>query len=125
MDQLGNIFDSLVDEMATGMADNDLVRFVFQSRSLDCPISLPFMPRHELNAERVMGEAQHLLHSNVQVSLQDSMQAQVVHMGMPQGGVASREKKHYGFKLSKFLDSKKSILCIKNKDSLSRLRYSD
>ena len=31
LDQLGNIFDSLVDEMA----DNDLVRFVLQSRSLD------------------------------------------------------------------------------------------
>ena len=56
LDQLGNIFDSLVDEMMAGMADNDLVRFVLQSRSLDYPISLPFMPLHELNAERIMGE---------------------------------------------------------------------
>ena len=56
MDQLGNIFYSLVDEMTTGMADNDHVSFFLQSRSLDYPISLPFMPRHELNAERIMGE---------------------------------------------------------------------
>ena len=69
LDQLGNIFDSLVDEMTTGMADNDLVRFVLQSRSLDCPISLPFMPRHELNAERIMGEVQRVLQSNEEVDL--------------------------------------------------------
>ena len=28
LDQLGNIFNSMVDEMKSGMADNDLVRFV-------------------------------------------------------------------------------------------------
>ena len=118
LDQLGNIFDSLVDEMTVGMADNDLVCFVLQSRSLDYPISLPFMPHHELNAERIMGEVQRVLQSNEQVSLQDGMQTHVVHVGMPQGGVASRKRKHYGFKLSKFLDSKKSVLRIQNKDSL-------
>ena len=69
MDQLGNIFDSLVDKMTTGMADNDLVRFVLQSRSLDYPISLPFMPRHELNAKRIMGEVQRVLQSNEEVDL--------------------------------------------------------
>ena len=31
LDELGNIFDSLVDEMTAGMADNDLVCFVLQS----------------------------------------------------------------------------------------------
>ena len=112
--QLGNIFDALVDEMTTGMADNDLVRFVLQSRSLDYPISLPFMPRHELNAERIMGEVQRVLQSNEQVNLQSGMQVHVVHVGMPQGGVALCKRKHYGFKLSKFLDSKKSVLRIQN-----------
>ena len=28
LDQLGEIFDSMVNEMTTGMAENDLVRFV-------------------------------------------------------------------------------------------------
>ena len=122
LEQLGNIFDSLVDEMTAGMADNDLVRFVLQSRFLDYPISLPFMPLHELNAERIMGEVQRVLQSNEQVSLQSGMQVHVVHVGMPQGGVASRKRKHYGFKLSKFLDSKKSVLRIQNKDSLCLAR---
>ena len=122
MDQLGNIFDSLVEEMMTGMADNDLVRFVLQSRLLEYPISLPFMPRHELNAERIMGEVQRILQSNEQVNLHDGMQVHVVHVGMPQGRVASRKRKHYGFKLSKFLDSKQCVLRIKNKDSLCLAR---
>lgn len=70
---LCNIFDSLVHEMTAGMADNDLVRFVLQSRSLHYPIFLPFMPRHELNAERIMAEVQRVLQSNKLVDLQDGM----------------------------------------------------
>ena len=61
---------------------------------------------------------QRVLQSNEQVDLQSGMQVHVVHVGMPQGGVASRKRKHYGFKLSKFLDNKKSVLRIQNKDSL-------
>ena len=86
------------------------------------PISLPFMLRHELNAERIMGEVQRVLKSNEQVSLQEGMQVHLVHVGMPQGGVASRKRKHYGFKLSKFLDNKHSVLRIKNKDFLCLAR---
>ena len=122
MDQLGEIFDSMVNEMTIGMADNDLVRFVLQGKSLNYPISLPFMPRHDLNAERIMGEVQRVLQSNENVSLQDGMQVHLVHVGMPQGGVASRKRKHYGFKLSKFLDTKKSVIRVRNKDLLCLAR---
>ena len=101
--------------MTAGIADNDLARFVLQSRSLHYPIFLPFMPRHELNAERIMGEVQRVLQSNEEVDLQGANQ---VHVGMRQGGVASRKRKHYGFKLAKFLDSKKSVLRIQFKDTL-------
>ena len=69
-----------------------------------------------------MGEVQRVLQSNEQVSLQSGMQVHVVHVGMPQGGVASRKRKHYGFKLAKFLDNKKSVLRIQNKDSLCLAR---
>lgn len=90
LDHLGHISDSLEDKMAMVMADNDLILFVLQSRSLDYRISLPFMPRHELNADRIMSEAQHVLQSNEQVSLQDGMQA---HVGMPQGGILCIRRK--------------------------------
>ena len=122
MDQLGSIFDSLVEEMATGMADNCLVRFFLQSRSLDYPMSLPFTPRHELNVERIMGEVQRILQSNERVNLRDGMQVYLVHVGMPQGGEAVRKRKHYGFKLSKLLDTKKCVIRIRNKDSLCLAR---
>ena len=122
LDLLRETFDSMVNEMTIGMADNDLVRFVLQSKSLDYPISLPFMPHHELNAEQIMGEVQRVLQSNENVSLQDGMQVHLVHVGMPQGGVASRKRKHYGFKLSKFLDTKKSVIRVRNKDLLCLAR---
>ena len=108
--------------MTTGMAENDLVRFVLQSKSLDYPISPPFMPCHELNAERIMGEVQRVLQSNENVNLQDGMQVHLVHVGIPQGGVASRKRKHYGFQLSYFLDTKKCVLRIRNKDLLCLAR---
>ena len=73
MDQLGEIFDSIIDDMTTGMADNDLVRFVILTKSLDQPISLRFMPRHELNADRIMGEVLRVLQSNENVSLEDGI----------------------------------------------------
>ena len=80
------------------------------------------MPRHELNAERILGEVQRVLQSNEQVNLQDGMQVHVVHVGMPQGGVASCKRKQYGFKLSKFLDIKQCVLRIKKKDFLCLTR---
>ncbi len=36
----------------------------------------------------------------------DTIHIYLVHVGMPQGGVAIRKRKYYGFKLSKFLDAK-------------------
>ena len=76
------------------------------------------MPRHELNAKRIMGEVQRVLQSNEDVNLEAGMNVHLVHVGMPLGGVASHKRKHYGFKLSKFLDSKQCVLRIKNKDLL-------
>ena len=118
MDQLGRIFDSMVHEMTTGMPVNDLVRFLLQSKSLDYPISLPFMPRHELNAKRIMGEVQQVLQSNENVNLKDGMSVHLVYVGMPQGGVATRKRKNFAFKLSKLLDSKRCVIRINNKDFL-------
>ena len=72
-----------------------------------------------------MGEVQCVLQLNEQVRPQDGMQAHVVHVGMPQGGVASHKRNHYGFKLAKSLDSKRFVLHIQKKNSISRPCYSD
>ena len=54
-----------------------------------------------------MQEVQHALQSNENVKLEDGiLQVYLVHIGMPNGGAVVRKRKHYGFKLSKFLDTK-------------------
>ena len=71
------------------------------------------MSRHELNADRIVGEVQHVLQPNENVNLEDGIQAHLVHVGMPHGGVTSRKRKYYGFKLSKFLDTKQYVIVSK------------
>ena len=82
-----------------------------------------------LLAEEQIGSGQKLWSSNNhytlrQVALRRSASLMMVHVGMPQPGVATRKRKHYGFKFLefKFLDSKKSVLRIQNKESLCLAR---
>ena len=82
----------MVQGMTHGMTQHDLVRFVVQSRSLTYPISLPFMPQHELTANRIMGEVQRVLQSNEDVNLEDGIHVHLVHVGMPHGGKGSQRK---------------------------------
>ena len=50
------------------------------------------------------------------------MQVHLVHVGMPQGGVAIRKRKHFGFNWSKFPGLKKCVIRSGNKDSLCLAR---
>ena len=47
------IFEHLLSDVTAGMDGKDQVRFVLRSTQLDTPISLPFMPLHQLTPERV------------------------------------------------------------------------
>ena len=114
MDQLCEIFHSMVCEMTTGMAQ--------WPRPLWSDISLPFTPYPELNAARIMGDVHRVLQSNENVNLQDRIHIHLVHVDMPRGGVVPRKRKYYVFKLSKFLDTKKCVLRIQNKDLLCLAR---
>ena len=93
LDELADIFDSLVDDTAEGMDNNDLIRFVLQSNSLNYPISLPFMPRHELNCARIMGEVERVPQSQESVNFEDAMHVHLVHVVMPQGEPLCVKKK--------------------------------
>ncbi|XP_048584187.1 uncharacterized protein LOC116609749 isoform X1 [Nematostella vectensis] len=85
LDQLSRVFVTLVSEMTANMQGNDLGRFVLRSNSLDYPISLPFMPRLELNANRIMIEVERVLQSNESVNIEDGMNINI-HISMPLGG---------------------------------------
>ena len=56
-----------------------------------------------------MGEVQRMLQSNENINLEDGVQVHLIHIGMLHGGAAVYKSKHYGFKLSKFLDTKQCI----------------
>ena len=47
------IFEHLLNDVTEGMNEKDQVRFVLRSTQLDTPISMPFMPLHQLTPERV------------------------------------------------------------------------
>ena len=64
----------------------------------------------------------YVLQSHKNVDLEAGMNVHLMHVGMPQGGVATR-KKHYGFKLSKFFDNKQCIIRMKNKDKHCSCSY--
>ncbi|EDO39264.1 predicted protein [Nematostella vectensis] len=109
--------------MTLGMLENDLVRFVLRSHSLDYPISLPFMPMRELNANRIMAE---VFQSNEIFKIEDGMNINIIHISMPMGGVSVRKRKHYAFKLDKFLKKKGCVIRILNSDiCLSRAIVTD
>ena len=53
------IFEHLLNDVTEGMNEKDQVRFVLRSTQLDTPISIPFMPLHQLTPERVFSQVQH------------------------------------------------------------------
>ena len=107
IERLGAIFIAIVQDITRDMADTDIVHFVLQSCSLNYPISLPYMPYHELTSERIMTEVQRVMQLN-----------EMVYFAMPKVGVSVHKHKHDGFKLSIFLNAKQSTIQIKNKDNL-------
>ena len=47
------IFEHILNDVTEGMNENDQVRFVLRSTQLETPISIPFMPLHQLTPERI------------------------------------------------------------------------
>ena len=65
-----------------------------------------------------MVEVQRVFQLHENVDLEAGVNVHLVHVGTPQGGVSMRKRKHYGFKLSKFLKSKQCVVRIRNRDNL-------
>ena len=55
------IFEHLLNDVTTGMNDQDQVRFVLRSTQLDTPISMPFMPVAQLTPERVFSQIERVI----------------------------------------------------------------
>ena len=117
--QLHEIFQRILDETTRGVPPNDQVRFVLHSQQLEQPISFPFLPRHRLTTERVLAEFQRVIQSNQEFRLNDTVDVNVIHVVMPQGGRGSKRSE---INLEKHLAKKRSIVRIQNSDDLCLAR---
>ena len=113
------IFHHLLEDVKEGMAPNDQVRFILRSDQLETPISLPFMPVERLTAERVYSELERVIQSNQEFRLNDTVTIDLNHVLAPAG---SGRKKRTTYNIDDYLDEKKSVVRIKNKDDLCLAR---
>ena len=113
------IFQRLLGDVTSGMNESDLVRFVLRSEQLDNPISLPFMPVSRLTPERVFSQIERVVQSHKDFRLDESVIVDIVHLEMPQG---SGKRKRDTIDLESYLESKRSVVRIRNKDNLCLAR---
>ena len=113
------IFEHLLNDVTTGMNDEDQVRFVLRSTQLDTPISMPFMPVAQLSPERVFSQIERVIQSNRDFRLNDTVVVDIVHVEAPQGSGRSRRTI---LNIKEFLHKKRSVITIKNNDDLCLAR---
>ena len=97
------------------LTSDDQVRLILNSHQLDWPISLPFLPRDRLTPERFLAAVEHVVQSNDQFTLDDSVNVNVVHVEMPHGGAGKRRDV---VNLQAYLNKKRCLIQIKNNDEL-------
>ncbi len=113
------IFDQLLSDVTGGMSENDLIRFVLRTEQLDKPISLPFMPVSRLTPERVFSQIERVVQSHQEFRLDESVIVDIIHVEMPQG---KGKRKRDNIDLESYLESKRSVVRIRNTDDLCLAR---
>ena len=113
------IFDQLLSDITGGMSENDLIRFVLRTEQLDKPISLPFMPVSRLTPERLYSQIERVVQSHQEFRLDQSVIVDIVHVEMPQG---KGKRKRDNIDLESYLESKRSVVRIRNTDDLCLAR---
>ena len=114
------IFEHILNDVTDGMNENDQVRFVLRSTQLETPISIPFMPLHQLTPERVFSHVQRVVQSNRDFRLNDTVNVDIIHVEAPQG--SGRKKPRTIVNIREYLHKKKSIISIENNDDLCLAR---
>ena len=118
-DRLHEIFESLLNTVTQDIPMQDPVRFVLQSPQLETPISLPFLSRQRLTTERVLAEIERVIQSNHEFRLNDSVNVNLIHVEMPNGGTGTKRSE---INLEKHLAKKGSTIRIQNKDDICLAR---
>ena len=113
------IFERLLSDVTKDMNERDQVRFVLRSTQLDSPISIPFLPLARLTPERVLSAVEHVIQSNRDFRLNDTVNVDLIHVETPQG--SGRSKRNI-VNIKEYLHKKGSVITIKNQDNLCLAR---
>ena len=103
-------FKVLFDHLGNGVEPDDRVRLVFESPSLNFPISLPFMRMDELTVERFLARVESVLQSYKHLRLDETVRIHFIHMEIRKGGKSNTPARL--MKLEQLLASKRSIIKI-------------
>ena len=114
------IFEHILNNVTEGMNEKDQVRFVLRSTQLETPISIPFMPLHQLTPERIFSHVQRVVQSNRDFRLNDTVNVDIIHVEAPQG--SGRKKPRTIVNIREYLYKKKSVITIVNDDDLCLAR---
>ena len=113
------IFHHLLEDVTEGMNPTDQVRFVLSSNQLQTPIAIPFCSLEELTTEKVLSQVEKVVQSNEEFRLNDTVNIDVIRVEMPQG---SGRVKRTTLNIRDYLEKKKSVILITNKDDLCLAR---
>ncbi|XP_071476164.1 uncharacterized protein [Diadema antillarum] len=81
-----DMFGNIVDELLVGVRERDMVRIVFNAPQLERPVQLPFVRRDQLDHDMLAARIEAVLQSNEEISLDENVALNVLHMEMPEGG---------------------------------------
>ena len=81
------LFQSIMSNITEFMKPNDLVCILVQCLELDFPIALPFVKSQYLTAERLPSEIERVLQSYEEFALDETLEIELVHVILPDGGV--------------------------------------
>ena len=116
-----DIFDHLLRDVTEGMNSTDQVRFVLSSNQLQSPISLPFCSLEELTTEKVFSQVEKVVQSNEEFRLNDTVNIDLIRVQMPQGSGKTKVRRQT-WNIREYLQRKKSVIPINNKDDLCLAR---
>ncbi|XP_072172493.1 uncharacterized protein [Diadema setosum] len=90
MPRVNEMFENIIEEMVQGVNDRDFVRLVFNTPQLDRPVSMPFVRRDQLNHEAFATKLENTIQSNEEVTLDENVSFNIIHMAMPNGCGSSK-----------------------------------
>jgi uncharacterized C2H2 Zn-finger protein len=109
------LFQSIISNITEFMQPNGLVRISVQCPELDVPIPLPFVKSNDITVERLLTEIERVLQSYEEFVLDETLEIELVHASLPDGGVG---RSGNFVDLERHIKEKSSLIRIQNNDDI-------